>query len=116
MLNYDITIQKGSQFELSLVWKEGDPAAAVDLTGYTALMHVRPYPESDETPLIILTDTDGISLGGISGEIVITVNETKTNLANPCNAKWDLRLKNGSGIPRYIIGGKCTITQMVSRD
>jgi hypothetical protein len=39
--NIDITIYEGGTFDQTYQWKTGDPAVAVDLTGYSARMSVK---------------------------------------------------------------------------
>lgn len=53
----DIVIYEGATFRQTFQWKQGDPAEAVDLTGYTARMHIRESMES-ETALLEL-DSEG---------------------------------------------------------
>ena len=50
----------------------------VDLTGYTALMHVR-REKTDATPVLTLTTADGtITLGGAAGTITLLVSAAVT--------------------------------------
>ncbi len=39
--NVDITIYEGGTFDHTYQWKTGDPAVAVDLTGYSARMSIK---------------------------------------------------------------------------
>jgi len=49
--NIPITILEGGTFDKSYLWKTGNPAVAVDLTGYTAKMMIR-AKLADATPLL----------------------------------------------------------------
>jgi hypothetical protein len=51
--NIPITIVEGGTFDKTFQWKSGDPATPVDLTGYSAEMHVRKKLK-DETTLLDL--------------------------------------------------------------
>ncbi|MFA5394409.1 MAG: hypothetical protein WC346_00135 [Methanogenium sp.] len=55
--NIDITIVEGGTFDKTFQWKTGDPAVAVDLTGYTAKMQVRAKLK-DASPLIDIESSE----------------------------------------------------------
>ena len=60
--NIDIIIIEGGTFDKTYQWKTGDPAVAVDLTGYSANMQIRAKTKSEtillEVPLLaIISET-----------------------------------------------------------
>lgn len=64
----NITACEGATFEKKFVWKSGDPAVAVNLTGYTGECHIRDKI-GDEEPVFILLNTVGV---------VIDADQTET--------------------------------------
>lgn len=113
----DITFEQGATFELHVDYQQsnGDP---VDLTGWSARMQVREGYES-ESPLLSLTDGDGITLGGTAGTIDVLVDdETTAGLPTGVPAAhcvWDLELENPSGRVTRLAGGEALVTPEVSR-
>lgn len=102
--NYDITIYQGATLRLSFVWKTGEPATAVDLTGYTARMHIREYLDAPTT-LIELTTTNGrITLGGVAGTIDLFIAATDTTTMAWDAGVYDLELVNGTDVVRFMQG------------
>lgn len=110
---YDITIEQGATFTLSLTWKDST-GAPVNITGYTARMQVRENYESEST-LVSLTSSGGdIVLGGALGTIAITIAASVTQLLQLDEAVYDLELVNGATVTR-LIQGKATVSREVTR-
>lgn len=108
----DITIEQGADFKLDMVWETGNPSAPLDLTGYTARFQVATR-HSATNPLVKRTETNGITLGGSTGQIVITLTETQTASLPPQKAVWDLVLTSPSGEDIRLLEGTATITPEV---
>lgn len=73
--NIPITIVEGGTFDKTFLWKTGDPASAVDLTGYTANMQVRAKLKDTESLLDVpFVDDDWVadSLTGIYIPLLVT--------------------------------------------
>jgi len=110
---YDITIEQGATFQMSLTWKDSTNSP-VNLSGYTARMQVRSNYEAEDT-LVSLTSAAGdIVLGGALGTIVITIAASVTQLLQIEEAVYDLELVNGLTVTR-LIQGKATISREVTR-
>ena len=110
---YDITIEQGATFTLSLTWKDST-GAAVNITGYTARMQVRENYESEST-LVSLTSAGGdIVLGGALGTIAVTIAASVTQLLQLEEAVYDLELVNGATVTR-LLQGKATVSREVTR-
>jgi hypothetical protein len=56
--NVPLVIYEGATFKQTFQWKTGNPAVAVNLTGYTGIMQVR-ADIADETPLFDLDVSNG---------------------------------------------------------
>jgi hypothetical protein len=108
----DITIEQGVDWKLELAYETGSPSTAVDLTGYTARFQVATR-HSASAPLIQLTETSGITLGGVAGTIVIQLNETQTNALPPQKGVWDLVLVSPAGADIRLLEGVANITPEV---
>lgn len=110
---YDITIEQGATFQMSLTWKDST-GAAVNITGYTARMQVRENYEAEST-LVSLTSSGGdIVLGGALGTIVITIGASVTQVLQLDEAVYDLELVNGATVTR-LLQGKATVSREVTR-
>lgn len=110
---YDITIEQGATFTLSLTWKDstGNP---VNLTGYSARMQVRTSYEAEDT-LVSLTSSGGdIVLGGALGTIIITIAASATQTLQLDEAVYDLELVNGATVTR-LLQGRATVSREVTR-
>lgn len=109
----NFTLDQGSTFTQTLVYKdsEGNP---VDLTSYTARSKARASLESN---VIIwnLTNGNGITLGGATGEITLTISAADTADYEPGAVYvYDLELINGTTITR-LIQGQVTVSGEVTR-
>jgi hypothetical protein len=109
---YDITIEQGATFQLSLTWKDSNDAP-VDLTGYSARMQVRETYESEET-LVSLTSPGDMVLGGVLGTILITIQPAVTSVLPLVEGVYDIEMIAGSVIYR-LLQGKATISREVTR-
>ena len=76
-VKYDIKIEQGSKFELSMTWldDDGDP---VNLTGYTARMMVRDSIDSGSTLFSLTSGAGDIVLGGALGTIYVKIDADVT--------------------------------------
>lgn len=109
----NFTLDQGSTFTQTLIYKdsEGNP---VDLTNYTARSKARASLESN---VIIwnLTNGNGITLGGATGEITLTISAADTADYEPGAVYvYDLELINGTTITR-LIQGQVTVSGEVTR-
>jgi len=80
----------------------------VNLTGYTATLTIKDK-QSDETPLLTLTSSSGITLGGTAGTITILQSATQTAAYSWVNGEYRLKLSAGSGDTDTYLYGTVTI-------
>lgn len=104
-LNYPLEMIWGSSLERGFVFKDGsgDP---IDLTGYTAEVHIRERIKSDE-PLVSLSsesETDagsGLEITADEGKVVLTITDQESdNLPGESRQErlvWDLKLTPANG-------------------
>jgi hypothetical protein len=109
--NYDILIEQGATFNLTIRWKDkdGDP---IDLTGFDARMQIRKSFASDE--IVSLTSDDGITLGGALGTIEINIDADTTEELDIRRGVFDLELIN-AGVVNRLIQGSVNITPEVTK-
>ena len=108
---YNITAYQGATYDLSLSWSIG--GTAVNLTNYTAAMQVRTSYDST-TPVLSLTNGSGITLGGTSGTIDISVSATTMGAIVAGQYLYDLELNSGSAVTR-LVQGNFSIEAQVTR-
>jgi len=96
--NVDFTIQNGNT-----PW---------NLTGYTATMTIRPFVGSNTTTLV-LTNGNGITLGGAAGTVSIDIDSEVTADFSPSRYAYDFMLDSGSVVTR-LLEGKFIVTAGVT--
>jgi len=90
--------------------------APVDLSGYTARMQVRPQLSSPDADIILeLDETDGITLGGSEGSILIEVDAATTSTLNFSSAVYDLELISPTSVVTRLMEGKVMLRKEVTR-
>lgn len=113
----NLTIEQGATFRKTLTWKTGTPAAAVNLTGYTARMQLRSTP-SAATTVVSITDVSNpqgvITLGGAAGTIELFINDATTMLIT-AGGVYDLELIAPSTDVTRLVQGKYTISLNVTK-
>jgi hypothetical protein len=93
--------KQGSTFTRSVTWsQDGLP---VNITGYTAAMQIR-SSYSSSTPVVSLTSSSGITLGGTAGTIQITISAVATAAIAAGNYVYDLELTSGGTVTRLLEG------------
>lgn len=84
-----------------------NPWIALDLTGYTARMHVRKDYDA-LTPLISLVSPTDIVLGGANGKVTINFTPSMTDAirftGESIDLVFDLELVNGEQVKRPVQG------------
>ena len=98
----NITLLEGTDFTLPLTWTSG--GSPVDLTGYSAAMQLRPSANDIATPLLSLTHTSGITLGGVAGTITIEITKAQ-NVFGDSRMVYDLELTDSLGKVTRLIEG-----------
>lgn len=113
---YDITIFKGADFTLKMVWNDenSDP---IDLTNFTARLQARVHIKDSETFIDLTTENGGITLGGATGEIVLFMAAETTELIEAEEGVYDLEIITG-GSPQTttrLLQGGVVISADVTR-
>lgn len=96
--NLEFTIQTGNT-----LW---------NLTNYSATMTIRPFVGANTTTLV-LTNGNGITLGGAAGTVDITISAAVTADFSPSRYAYDFVLDSGTVITR-LLEGKFVVTAGVT--
>ena len=111
----DICLFQGATFDQTLFYETGNPPVAVDLSGYTAKMHIRSKPESKALILELSTTNGRIVLNETTGSIRLFISASDTASLSICDkAVYDLELTTGA-ITTRILQGNVIISPEVTR-
>lgn len=110
-----LKIDQGASFSKLATWKTGTPAAAVDLTGCTALAHIRSTLESPDILITLSTANGKIVLGGAAGTVEIELSATETAAIAWTSAVYDLEITFADNTVRRLMYGSVTISKEVTR-
>ena len=106
---YTLNIEAGATFTRQFEYTNSD-GTVFDLTGYTALMHVRETPEADLA--LAVTPTINVATGTIS--ITITAEDTSTLTAPEYVYAIELTADGGEPVTR-LVQGKVNVSPEVVR-
>jgi len=106
---HDFTYYRGATDLRSVTWKDsnGNP---VDLTGYTASMHIR-----DAADTVLASTSDGITatITAASGLVVFTISDAKGRGLPVGNHRYDVWLVSSGGTDYPILYGNVTVLKEV---
>jgi hypothetical protein len=109
----NLCICQGSNLQQKFRWLIDD--SPVDLTGYTARSMFRDTADST-TVALSLTSADGtISLGGVSGTIILSASAASTSAITAGRYVFDLEMVSSTGFVKRLVEGTATFTREVTR-
>lgn len=106
-LNYRIT--RGDDFADEVTIKEGDPAAAVDVSARTFTAQVRSSADSTTIVASFVIDMTSAATGVVGYSIADTVTDDLSG-----TYVWDFQQDTG-GVVRTLMGGSFTVEKDVTR-
>lgn len=109
---YDLTVEQGSTFNLTLVYKD-QRGYVIDLSGYSARMQLRTTVGASTTALDLTTANGRIAIEGTAGKIILSIAAADTAGLSGTGV-YDLELVNGLIVQR-ILEGSYTISPEVTR-
>jgi hypothetical protein len=109
---YDLTVEQGTTWSIQITWKDEDEDP-INLTGYTARMHIRPNQKST-TKVELTTENGRIALGGAAGTITLTIPVTETRKLTQ-DGIYDLEVISGGGLVTRLLEGRVDVTPEVTR-
>lgn len=107
---YDIVIEAGATFSETWTWTSG--GSAVNLTGYSARLKLAAAP--GETAVLSLTESSGITLGGVAGTIAVVMTAAQTAALGMDRGVWALELQTGSTVTRLLEGAFRVSSEVVT--
>lgn len=86
----------------------------VDLAGYTAMMDVRPTPESPTLITQLTTENGGLILNQVTGQIEIYISADDTGELPLGEFQYDLNITSDSGYVTKLIMGSFVVLDPVT--
>ena len=108
---HNLVCEQGTTFTFQFTIKTGD--TAWDLTNYSATMTVRPFIGSATTAVVATNANGRITLGGATGLVTVTLDDTTTAALDASRFVYDLVLDSGSVVTR-LLEGKFVVTPAVT--
>ena len=109
---YNITVYKGTTFQLSPVWKVDN--LPVNLTGYSAKMQVRQFTDSS-VAVELSTDNGKIVINAGLGQINMTLTAAQTTALTANSYQYDLNLTSPDGYVYKILQGAFVVNESVTQ-
>lgn len=88
---HNLYVYRGATLSEDVTWKD-ENGVPIDLTGFTARMHMRETMDSATPFLTLTTENGGITLGGAAGTIDILASATATSAITATAGVYDLEL------------------------
>lgn len=113
----NLLIEQGATFRLVLRIRDKATQAAVDLTGYSARMHVRATVASTSTLIEATTANGKIVITPSTGVITVTLSATETTALSFTSAVYDLETEDSSSpaVVKRRLQGTVTLSKEVTR-
>lgn len=111
----DLVIEQGATFNQSFQWTDSS-GAAINLTGYTGRMQIRPSVTSSTTIADLTTANGGIVITGATGTVTAKIAATSTAAMTFTTAVYDLELIAADGVTvTRLVQGNVTLSKEVTR-
>lgn len=125
---HNFTCEQGATFDRTITYRDGT-GTAIDLTGYTARMHVREYAAGDLVVALYSSTSQGSSNGyailngpierfedGANGNIRLFISAANTANLTTGSLKYDLEIVNpATGTVDRLIEGKFNVVPEITR-
>ena len=110
---YDILVDQGATLNRAFFLKDS-AKQPLDLSGYTARMHVREFRNSANIIEILTTENDQIVLDELDGRVDILLTPSETEALEAKNYVYDLELESSEGDVTKIVSGKLTVRSEIT--
>ena len=120
---YNFTCEQGATFDRIVTYKDSD-GTAVDLSNYTANMHIREYAGG---PLIVAFSSNASSNGaciisgsvddsedGANGNVRVFMAASNTSILPAKSLRYDLELRSQTGHVTRLIEGKFNVVPEIT--
>lgn len=109
---YNIKFYRGTTLDIVATYSIDN--VPVNLSGYTAIMDVRPAPNSPELITQLTTENGGITLNQQVGQIQIFMSATDTGDLPLGQFQYDLNIESDSGFVTKILMGAFVVLDPVT--
>lgn len=100
---HNFYVYRGATFSEQIEWKD-ESGTPVNLTGFTARLHMRETLEAADPFLTLTTENGGITLGGVAGTIQLLASATQTTAITAISGVYDIELVSGANVTRLLEG------------
>lgn len=112
---YNFDIEQGIPFARIMNIKDA-AGVALNLTGYSARMHIRPYVSSTEILISATTANNKLILTPLTGVLTLSLSEEDTKLLTYSKSVYDIELLDTAGAPVRLLQGSITVSREVTRE
>jgi len=112
---YDLLVEQGASYSQAVQWKTGSPAAAVNLSGYTARLQLRSSVTASTAALSLTTENGRISITANTGTVTLSISATDTAALTAGRYVYDLELVSSGGQVTRLMEGVVTVSAEVTR-
>lgn len=113
---YDlIGVPQGADFNVEIIYEEGEPPQAVDLSEFTAKLQVR---QNYGSPVLLeLSTADGsISVGSVAPNIVLHfVKDVTSAMTVYSDMIYDLEITSSTNVRSRVLQGKFSLSREVTQ-
>jgi hypothetical protein len=92
----------------------GLATAPINITGYTAKMQMRSYPDNPTSVLTLTTENGGITITGATGNIALHATASQTGAINQGPYDYDIEIYQGASVTR-VVQGQVEVSAQVTR-
>lgn len=110
----NLKIEKGAKYNKQFIWQDSSEVP-IDLTTYSARMHIRDNIDSTNFALELTTGNGRITLGGVLGTIDLDLTATETDSLTIPDGVYDLELYVDADDVTRLMQGIVTIVEGVTR-
>jgi hypothetical protein len=111
---YNFICNQGATFRRELTWTDSSNVA-INITSYTARMHVRANVNANTTLVVLTTENGRISLGGTNGKVNLLIDAETTANIIPGLYVYDLEMISSGNEVTRLIEGNFKVTAEVTR-
>lgn len=111
---YKLTIEQGATFTQVLTWKDS-AGAPIDVTGCSGRMQVRPAVESPTVLAELTTANAGVTFGGATGTVTLTIPAAQTAGFSWRSGVYDLEITMADLTVRRLLYGNVVVLPEVTR-
>jgi hypothetical protein len=110
---FDILVDQGATLNRALFLKDS-AKRPIDLSEYTARMHIRDSVDSTNIIEVLTTENDQIVLDELDGRVDILLTPAETAALAEKSYVYDLELESPEGDVTKIISGKLTVRSEIT--